>query len=57
MTVLAVCIGVVVFAVVLGFALAFIHGASIASGNHEDPFRDVGNGGYTLEDAIRDHGL
>lgn len=52
----------ILFAIWVFFVLlawAFVYGCSKASGNAEDPFRDVSNGGATVEDSfeqyLRDH--
>lgn len=43
---------VTVFLVLMMLALVFVRNASVVSGNHLDPFRDVGNGGMTVEESF-----
>lgn len=45
-------IAAIVYLVLLALALAFNHGASVLSGNHEDPYRDAGQDGRPGDGSV-----
>jgi hypothetical protein len=50
-----IALSIVAYLLAVTFILRYNHVSSVMSGNHEDPYRDVGNGGCSEEQSIRQY--